>query len=202
MQSILTLLFICISFSLKAQLFGLIPINSFKEGYYYNLKGEKILGKIAKDASAKNIFRKGNYFLFKPADGGDRERIYPQLISCFVVGKDSLTVSHGEKANFYNVILDTEVKLYNQMSFATSGGGMAMSANGGFYGGGAATRKVYTYYFGPDADHLQELTKKNFLASMVEILKERPDLADKVAKKKYKFRHIEDIVDAYKGNLN
>jgi len=87
------LLFSLLVFSstlVKAQLFGLIPINKFEEGYYYDLKGQKIIGKIAKDASTRNSFTSSNYILFKTDTASGRQRISPDMMLSFVVGVDSL----------------------------------------------------------------------------------------------------------------
>ena len=66
--------------------YGLTLGEAFTPGCYYNLKGEKVNGRI------KYSFNDG-FFRFTPPSGGDKsEKITPDMCIAYTIGKDSFTV--------------------------------------------------------------------------------------------------------------
>lgn len=195
---LISILTLAISVSAKAQLFGLIPMNKFEAGYYYDLSGNKIEGKIAGDASSRNAFASETYILFKNEEG-TKTRITPAMMKSFVVGLDSFTVSHGAKAQFYRVILNDSVKVYSVSGFSSTPGMMTPSAGGGFMMRGGGSTKTLTYYYGVDPDHLTELDRKNYRPVLTELMSDHAEIADKIKNKRYRYGDLERLFEDYKG---
>eukprot|EP01133_Synstelium_polycarpum_P012525 gene12525-14703_t len=197
MRFLFFFILLCNATFVKAQLFGVIPINKFQAGYYYDLNDQKISGKIAKDASSRNTFTSKTYFLFK--SDTDRVRISPDMIKSFVVGPDSFTVSHGPDAQFYKVVIDGPSKLFGLSGFSSQAPTMSAAPGGGMTmnGGGTTFFKSTTYFYGPDADHLSQLTRKNYAEVMSLIVADEPSLVEKIKDKTYRYGDMKELTEVY-----
>lgn len=187
--------------SVKAQLFGVIPINHFEKGYYYDLKDQKILGKIAKDASSRNVFADDNYILFKADTATDRIKLTPKMIKSFVIGTDSFTVSHGDTAQFFRVLINhPTLKLFSVSGFNGSiGVGAATGGGVGAVSGGSISKQT-SYFYGPDADHISTMGRSNFFEVMSQLMADEPIIVQQIKDKVYRPSNINDLL-AYYNNV-
>jgi len=189
---------ICLAHSAQAQLFGVIPINSFEKGYYYDLKDQKISGKIAKDASSRNIFADGNYILFKADTATQRIKLTPKMVKSFVIGTDSFTVSHDGVPQFFKVLIDHQtLKLFSVSQFNNSVGVSTGTQTGtGLVSGGSISKQT-TYLYGPDVDHIAVMGRNNFIEVMCQLMADEPIIVQQIKDKFYRPGDMNDLLAYY-----
>ena len=179
MRSILLLLlFLIITAESKAQLFS----GRFGPGYYYTIDGQKVVGKIDRNADLYWEDPKNRYLLFKP-DFQERQVDYKGIRS-FVVDKDSFTVSHTEFLA-YRVLLNTPVKLYSYFKWPP------------FAYGRVYPVKETTYLYGSSPDDVTFVTRENFIEVMSMIMADKPNVVAKIKDKTYRLAWIDDLITYY-----
>jgi len=194
MRIILLLCFLIVTTTVKAQLFGVIPLYHFKPGYYYDTTGKKFVGKIEKDASEKNTFTKQKYILFK-TDSTDKVRVPLSEIKAFVIHRDSFTVARDTPA-YYLVMLDNPIKIYLGTQRVTS-----YSAPGGSAASGPSvplTSDMETYYYGTSPDSIKLLNRKNFIEVMTNVMADNTEFVEAIKKKTYRYGNIYVLIEKYK----
>ena len=74
-------------------------------------------------------------------------------------------------------------------------GGLGLSlGTGALRGGGGGG---ITYYYGSDTSAMTELTKKNFIDILSEVMADQPDAVAKIKSKEYKIGDMEKLVTYY-----
>jgi hypothetical protein len=71
------------------------------------------------------------------------------------------------------------------------------------YGYGATPRyyQVNAYYFGEDEDHVTQIDKKTFITTIAQLMSDKPDPVGRVARKKLKYKDIEDLIYLYRYDV-
>ena len=64
-------------------------------------------------------------------------------------------------------------------------------------GGGTTFFKSTTYFYGPDADHLSQLTRKNYAEVMSLIVAGEPSLVEKIKDKTYRYGDMKELTEVY-----
>jgi hypothetical protein len=64
--------------------------------------------------------------------------------------------------------------------------------------GNNAFANYTAYYFGKDADNIYDITNDNFAQIMTGIMKDAPDLVEKIKNGDFKLRKMEKLLIAYK----
>jgi hypothetical protein len=121
------------------------------------------------------------------------------MISSFTIETDSFVVSKNKAlapAPIMQVLLNTPVKLYHWqaeiinwpvLAFGAIGGIIAGAPGVGMSGGSDA------YFYGPDPERLNILTRKNFIQVLSDIMADKPELAEKIKNKKFRYRDMKDL---------
>jgi hypothetical protein len=188
MRSFIILFLVCLSIVSKAQ--------KFENGYYYDLEGKKVAGKIKNlTLVGSKLFADKPHIIFQ-SDSAEKVKLYANMVKSFVVGADSFVVNSEAEPKFIHIVLDGPVKLYAYYkrgpSSTMSGGGLSfmvslsMSENKGFYS------------YGTDVNNVTPLTRKNYAKFMTDLLADEPQVVALIKDKTYTFGEIWDMVDTYK----
>jgi hypothetical protein len=197
------LVFLCIlsvTFSVKAQLFG----KDWAEGSYYDSTGRKTTGLIAWSAPDKLSKKPGDHIFYKSTSAAEKVRIETSGIISFTMGADSFVVSKVSSINYapvLRVLINRPVKLYYWSAQVTSIPMAALGAVGGALAGttvisGTSGGKAYLY--GPDANNLTVVTRKNFIDAMCSIMSDRPEVTMQIINKTLRFADIDDLLILYR----
>lgn len=193
MRLILLLCFFIVTTAANAQS-GLLHINNFKPGYYYTNDGQKITGKIEKNADVYSTAPEDKYILFKTDTG--KSQVLLTDIKAFAIGKDSFTVSH-KNLTAYKVILNTPVKLYSYIVISNGYSPGFMGANGMMTGGGATQSKNTVYFYGAEPDSVVLIRRKNFIDAMSIVMAAKPNVVTKIKDKTYTMGWLDELLDFY-----
>ncbi|MBB6499099.1 hypothetical protein [Pedobacter cryoconitis] len=208
MRSLIFFLLLFCSLFARAQSAGLTLFTNFKDGYYYDLEGHKITGKIDKAGSGKVVLTFKYYILFKENDAAEIKRITPDMIKSFVVGTDSFIVSHDKDPKFHKVLIDGPTKLYEVLTFAKSDGGSMMRPVGGnmmltagvglaMVGANLAKGSEVIYSYGTDPDHRTDLKRKNFIEGMSLTMSDEPELVEQIKDKTFRITEMDVLINVY-----
>jgi len=185
MRSFIILLLVGLSIASKAQ--------KFENGYYYDLEGKKVVGKIKNLSSSRSkLFIKHQPHIVFQSDSVEKIKLYTNMIKSFVVGTDSFVVNSEAEPKFIHVVLDGPVKIYAyyQESSGTVGLGGIMTAMG------PNAKGFYSY--GTDPNNVTPITRKNYAKFMIERLTDEPQVVELIKDKTYTYLEIWDMVDTYK----
>jgi hypothetical protein len=197
------LVFLCIlsvTFSAKAQLFG----KDWAEGNYYDSTGRKTTGLIAWSAPDKLSKKPGDHIFYKPTSAAEKVRIETSDITSFTMGSDSFVVSHISSINYapvLRVLINRPIKLYYWSAHVTSIPVAALGALGGALAGAtviSGTSGGKAYLYGPDANNLTVVTRKNFIDAMCSIMSNRPEVTMQIINKTLRFADIDDLLILYR----
>lgn len=193
----------------NAQLLGLG--NHWKAGYYYDVNGQKVAGLISQNPSGKSPQPGEGFIIYKAAKDAEKQKLSASMIRSFVIGRDSFTVTHNTHnelrtlngIDFIKVVVNEPLKLYaataavGRVVNPAIGGGFG--SGGGIGGGvsinlgrGGASR--FAYYYGTNPDMLTEVTHKNFVEILTEIMASQPAAVEKIRNKTYKFNDLPKLV--------
>lgn len=165
----------------------------FVNGHYYNLMGQKVEGLI--------LLRNGDFkrFSFKYNKTSRVEKFTPEMVTSFVLERDSFAVSHDKAPKFYQVILDDEIKIFGLIEMK---GTILKSGLGGSTGewivSGVRNYEEGVFFYGPDADHLTKITPKNYIEVLTKILADQEYITEKFKTKQYIFEDMVQIFIDYK----
>lgn len=198
MRIYLILLFAFSSLMAKAQLFGLIPINKFEKGYYYDLNNQKIIGKIDIKASSRSILFKDQFILYKVDNFKPEIKVTLDGIKSVVIGADSFIVAHTPPVQFYKVEFDGALKIYSTSEYESVPTVTGAHGPGPmFVGGGMVSSKKTVYLFGKSTDSLSLINRKNFIEVMPQIMADNPEVVGLILNKTYKYGSIKDLISVY-----
>lgn len=193
---LIVLCFLCIAFVANSQTLGSSD-NTWNEGYYYDLNGNKISGLIDRNhESGKSPVKGEDYFRFRKDKKSDKISLSTSMVKYFVSIPDSFVVSHANPKGtvFFKVLTDDSIKLYEYDKVESNA---PVMMNGAMMGGGQST--VVKLFYGPDPDHVKDLKRKNFKEAMTLILAKRPELFAKIISKEYEYDDLESIINYYNG---
>lgn len=203
MRTILLILFVLVLANTAAKsqiLFG----KDWKQGWYYDLEGKKVTGLLYWAPPIQGLFKpKGDHILFKKDKKDDRSQISTDSLKSFVIGADTFVISHfpdfEKKPILQVMIAKQQLKLYflktKSQSYTSSGfGANGMHTAPMTYGGGGTNT---SYYYGPDPEHVTELTRKTFIDVMSELMADKPEVVKSIKTKYFKFGDIDDLLTYY-----
>lgn len=182
----LLLLFLFSSVIAKAQLFGLIPINSYKEGYFYKLNHQKVDARIDIKASSRSLVYSDIFILYK-INNSEPVKVLLDSIESIVIGIDSFTVVRHPLLTYYKVEFDGASKIYSTYEYKTIS----------TYNGGTANTKSTIYMYGPNPDSVKSLTRKNFIEVMSQMMADEPLIVTSIKDKTYRYGSIRDLIHLY-----
>ena len=145
MKTILSaILLLLLAVSTQAKMYG----NKFNQGYYYDLKGQKVEGLINMNPSGDSPVKGEGFIVFKEDNKATEQKLSASMINSFVVGIDSFTVAPAPKnlpwskdeLDFIRVVVDTKIKMYEIDANGSSGD----NNGGGNSGGGGITPRIST----------------------------------------------------------
>lgn len=184
---IYTILLCTITLTTYGQKYG-----DYIPGCIYDLQNVKSIGLIKWTPPTISPFTTvGDHVFFKLTPDDQRQKVKTAQFSSFVMKADSFVVSHAKETEQYpilKVVFDKAVKLYARYR-TTNFNGPA-----GVY---MANRYDIDYYYGPDPDHITNLDRKNFAEVVSSLLDDRPDLAEKIKNKEYKYGDLDDLLKLY-----
>lgn len=162
---------------------GNITGNAWVTGCYYDVSGKKTIGFLSNYYSTvATFYNPKDYFFYKKDIGADKIKIFMKTIKCIVANKDSFIVSNShalDDTRFMEVVLDNSTKLYATWIEA-----------------GSST--LYRYYYGSNPDSTTQLTRKNFIVVMSQIMADKPEVVEKIQKKNYRYGELEDLLVYYR----
>lgn len=199
----------------NAQILGLG--NRWEAGYYYDVNGQKVNGLISRDPSGKSPQPGEGFIICKAAKDAEKQKLSASMIRSFVIGRDSFTVTHNTHnelrtlngIDFIKVLVNEPLKLYAATAAVEKavspaiGGGFG---NGGGIGGGVSinlgrgSASRFVYYYGTNPDLLTEVTHKNYVEILSEIMASQPEAVEKIRNKTYKFNDLPKLT-AYFNQL-
>jgi hypothetical protein len=198
------LLVLCI---LSVTLTASAQFRDWAEGSYYDTLGHKRTGLIAWHAPDKLSRKPGDHLFFKSNKKADKLRVESFGIRAFTMGKDSFVVSNDKSIDYapvLQVLINRPTKLYYWSAKVTS---LPLAILGGA-GAAVAGATVITstsggvaYLYGTDADHLNVLTRKNFIDVMCEIMADRTEITQKIKNKELIFGDIHDLLVYYNTGI-
>ena len=174
-------------------------------GYYYDLNNIKHTGLVQVStfdngtAYGTSKFKSSEFFRFKTDEKSPQQELYALDVQSVVVGADSIVVRHWFRTDRKGrVKKDTAGNEYSVASFLkvelNSGETKVYSKllDGNNYG-------TYTgYYYGKNADNINDINTDTFAQVMSDIVKDAPDLVEKINKEDFKLRKMEKLINAYK----
>jgi hypothetical protein len=176
----------------------------WQPGYYYDNDGLKHTGFISyfvNEEYANSAAQK--FFLFKNNPDEIGTRIFAGNITSFVVARDSFVVSDARVLNetpFLQVAVNNNpLKLYiARVRRHSPEFGVGTSV--GFLSIAGETSFPYTkekYYYGKNPDNLTELTRKDFIDVMSQVMADKPEVVTKIQKKDYRYGDMKDLLVYY-----
>lgn len=199
------------------------PGSKFLPAYYYDINGQKVEGLI-RSGTGKDPVKGEGFITFKEDEKAEKQNLSASMIHGFVIGTDSFTVAHAPKEgpwsrnelDFVLVMVNSPLKLYAVNADGGGGGGglrpgisTGFGIGGGMGGFGGLGLSLgtgalrggggggITYYYGSDTSAMTELTKKNFIDIMSEVMADQPDAVAKIKSKEYKIGDMEKLVTYY-----
>ncbi|MGZ3763715.1 MAG: hypothetical protein ACXVB0_16220 [Mucilaginibacter sp.] len=179
--------------------------DEWRPGWYYDLKNVKHPGWFdisTFDNSTRygtSKVKSSEYFRFEADEKAPVLELYALDMQSVVAGADSIVVRHSFRtdrkgniktdtsgnqfstASFYKVELNSsDIKIYSKL----------LDGNRGF--------SYIAYYFGKDADNIYDFTNDNFAKVMSDIIKDAPDLVEKIKKEDFVLRKMKKLLIAYK----
>jgi hypothetical protein len=176
----------------------------WQPGYYYdndNIKHTGFISYFVNEEYANSAAQK--FFLFRDnATDEVGRRIFAGNITSFVVARDSFVVSDAHVLNetpFLQVAVNNPLKLYiARVRRHSPEFGVGTSI--GFLSIAGETSFPYTkekYYYGKTPDNLTELTRKDFINVMSQVMSDKPEVVAKIQKKDYRYGDMKDLLVYY-----
>ncbi|MGV8880283.1 MAG: hypothetical protein ACOH2A_14785 [Sphingobacteriaceae bacterium] len=209
MRSILIISLLFFQTVSNAQLLGLG--NRWEAGHYYDVNGQKVDGFISRDPAGKSPQPGEGFIIYKAAKDAEKQKLSASMIRSFVIGLDSFTVTHNTHnelrtlngIDFIKVLVNEPLKLY--AANAAVGRAVSPAIGGGFGSGGGIGGGVsinlgrggasrFVYYYGTNPDMLTEVTHKNYVEILSEIMAGQPEAVEKIRKKTYKFNDLPKLI--------
>ena len=184
-----------------AQIIG----GSFKKGYYYDLDGQKIEGFINQKPSVVGRASKAEKaILFKSTKDAEKQLVYASDIQSYVVAADSFAVitppavlRSRYQLDFARVLFDEDEKVFLIEEKASPAFGIGAGTGGVMPSVSISNAKTRIYMYGTTGDSLGLLDRRNFKEVLSSILKDYPDLLNKLNNKKTGFEDIESLSEEY-----
>ncbi|HEX3386984.1 MAG TPA: hypothetical protein VHS53_17410 [Mucilaginibacter sp.] len=195
-----------VSFLLVLPLMSKAQDDDWQPAHYYDVNNIKHTGYV-QITTFDNLTRYGNskvkvseWFKFEANEKAPVLELYALDMQSVVTNTDSIVVRHSFRtdrkgnvktdsagnqytaAGFYRVELNnSDTKIYSK----------SMVGNNAF-------ANYTAYYFGKDADNIYDITNDNFAQIMTGIMKDAPDLVEKIKNGDFKLRKMEKLLIAYK----
>jgi hypothetical protein len=182
------LLFLIISLFANAQKY-----DDYNAGYIYDLQNVKSPGLIKWTPPVISPFKGvGDHLFFKLTEDDTRQKVESTKIQSFVMVADSFVVSRAkdmEKYPVLKVVFNKPAnKLYARYRTTNFQGGAGFYMSNGY---------MIDYYFGPDPDHITEVSRKNFTEVMPYFVEDWPSMANNIKNKEYHYGDIDDMLAKY-----
>jgi len=188
---LLLLCILCVTGSANAQT---QTARTFTKGSYYDTTGNKYTGFLRLKVPNKGVLDFSHFgFLFQQTEAEPEKEISVDQVKNFTVGVDSFVVTHNpklEKAPVLKVLLNTAIKLYYSESY-NRGNMLTANFNAVVNGSGS-------YFYGPDPDNLQLITRKNFKEALSQVMEAKPNVVANIQNGNFTYGYMDDLIKYYK----
>jgi hypothetical protein len=186
---------------------GIAQAQKWQPGHFYGTDGTINSGFIADYIAPPNgPDPDRQFFLFKRNPNDEPMRVFAANITSFIVARDSFVVSDSKlltETPFVKVVGNGPLKLYiTSLPRQTPTFGLGGSI--GFLSVAGASSFPYTknkYYYGHDPDNLTELSRKDFTDVVSSVMADKPEIAEKVKNKTYRYGDIKELIVYYQTGV-
>lgn len=175
--------------------------HRWNDGIIYYTNGGHVTGLISRNITGKHKMLGIPFILYKTGKKADEQKIGPEAVRAFICGPASFVVAHNINDSipvFVKVLMDEPVKLFEADKLKNTGPRFVGTGSNTWMVGGD-TYSSPVLFFGEDADHVTQVTRKNFKDAMNKVLVKRPALLEKINSKEYEYEDLEQIVNFYNG---
>ena len=201
--------------------------QKWPQGYFYDTKGNKVMGFINSYPRGKAPMKDEGFIEFKEDAKAPTLKLSASDLKSYVVGRDSFIVAATDRwsekiLDFVRVALNTDLKLFAAFGNVGGGGGGGFSpqvgigtgVGGGGYGGGIGggvgggisipiggggrAASTEVYFFGTSTAGMKPISNQAFIDIMVEVMGDEPEVVEQIRAKKFNLGNIEKLIAYYR----